>query len=114
MEADGASSKLWIVADGNALNALLGPGVPASGSPVVLVDDAAEDVAPVDLSGVWLVMARQRGRKLASAVRARLVVVADVEAEHRFEVTSRVDEQVVETVFTDGADPALGERVGLR
>ena len=26
MEADGASPKLWIVADGNALNALLGPG----------------------------------------------------------------------------------------
>ncbi len=83
MEADGESPKLWIVADGDALNALLGPGVPASGSPVVLVDDAAEDVAPVDLAGVWLVMARQRGCKLASAVRASLVVVADVVGEHR-------------------------------
>ena len=77
MEAHGASPKLCVVADGNALNALLGSGVPASGSPAVLVDDAAEDVAPVDLAGVWLVVARQRGCKLASAVRASLVVVAD-------------------------------------
>ena len=96
------------------MNALLGPGVPASGSPVVLVDDAAEDVAPVDLAGAWLFVAEQWGRELASAVRAGLVVVAEVEAEHRFEVTSRVDEQVVEAVLPDGADPALGERVRLR
>jgi hypothetical protein len=83
----------------------------ASGSPVVLVDHAAEDVAAADLSDAWLVMARQWGRELASAVRASLVVVAHVVAEHMFQVTSRVDEQVVEAVFPDGADPALGERV---
>ena len=67
MEADRASSKLWIVADGDALNALLGPGVLTSGGPVVFVDDAVGDVAPVDLAGGWLVVARQWGCKLASA-----------------------------------------------
>ena len=67
----------------NAFNALGGPGVLTSGSPVVFVDDAAEDVAPADLAGAWLVVARRWGRKPASAVRASLVVVADVVGEHR-------------------------------
>ena len=44
-------------------------------------------------------------------MRTALVAMIDVLGEHRFEVTSRVDEQVVEAVFTDGADPGLGERV---
>ena len=78
------------------------------------MDDAAEDVAPADLAGSWLLVARQGGREPTSAVRARLVVVADVVAEHRFEVTFRADEQVVEAVFTDRPHPALGERVRLR
>jgi hypothetical protein len=65
-----------------------------SGSPVVFVDDAAEYVAPADLAGAWLLVAEQWGRELASAVRARLVVVTHVGAEHRFQVTFRVDEQV--------------------
>ncbi len=85
MEVGGPSSKLWIVADGQRVErAARARGADlGSGSPVVFVDDAAEYVAPADLAGAWLVMARQRGYKLASAVRASLVVVADVVGEHR-------------------------------
>jgi len=114
MEAGGSSSKLWIVADGQRVERAGGTGVVTSGGPVVFVDDAAEDVAPADLAGAWLIVAEQWGRELASAVRARLVVVTHVGAEHQFEVTFRVDEQVVETLFPDGADEAFGERVRLR
>lgn len=67
-----------------------------------------------DLADAWLVVARQRGRELTAPVRARLVVVMDVGTEDQFEVTSRVDEQPIEALFPDGADPALGERVGAR
>jgi hypothetical protein len=58
MEAGGPSSKLWIVADGQRVQRAARAWVLASGSPVVFVDDAAEDVAPADLAGAWLVMAR--------------------------------------------------------
>jgi hypothetical protein len=41
------------------LTVLGGPGVVTSGSPVVFVDDAAEDVAPADLADAWLFVAEQ-------------------------------------------------------
>jgi hypothetical protein len=78
------------------------------------VDDAAEDVVPADLAVVGLRGMRQWGRELASAVWASLVVVAHVIGEHRFEVTPRGEEQMVEAVFTHGADEALGDRSGAR
>jgi len=51
------------------------------------VDDAAEYVAAADLTDAWLVVERQWGRELMAPVRASLVVVAHVVAEHRFELT---------------------------
>jgi hypothetical protein len=62
------------------------------GSPVVLVDDAAEDVAPADLAVVRQLMAGHRGRELTTPVWTSLVVVADEVGEHRFQVTSSREE----------------------
>src|SRR5918994_6328732 len=43
-----------------------------------------------------------------------LVVVAAVDAEHVLEVAAAEDEDAVEAVGADGADPALGEGVRVR
>jgi hypothetical protein len=48
------------------------------------------------------------------AVPPVLVVVAAVDAEHVFEVASAEDQDPVETVGSDGADPAFGEGVRVR
>jgi hypothetical protein len=53
-------------------------GVLGSGSSVVLVYDAAEDVAPADLAGCVVGRGEAVGSELPSPVRASLVVVADV------------------------------------
>src|ERR687898_2730145 len=43
-----------------------------------------------------------------------LVVVVAVDAEHMLEVAAAEDEDAVEAVGTDGADPALGDGVRVR
>lgn len=43
-----------------------------------------------------------------------LVVVIDVASQDSLEMVAADDEQVVEALATDGADPSLGERVGHR
>jgi hypothetical protein len=42
------------------------------------------------------------------------VVMVDVDAEHLLELSPADDQDPVEAVAADGADPALGERVCLR
>jgi len=42
------------------------------------------------------------------------VVVVDVDAEHLLKLSPADDQDPVEAVAADGADPALGERVRLR
>ena len=60
-----------------------------SGSPVVLVDDAVEDIATSDgLAADRCHRTGDRLGELKAAVWSRLVVVADVLGEHRFEVSS--------------------------
>ena len=69
---EGAGSDLW-----------------SGSSPVVLADDAAEDVATNDGTATDR---RDRGGdrlgELQAAMRSRFVVVPDVLVEHRFEVSS--------------------------
>src|ERR1035437_3125238 len=82
------------------------------GRPVVLVDDAAEDVATSDgLAADRCHRTRDRLGELKAAVWSRLVVVADVLGEHLVEVSSGDDEEMVEALLADGADEALGVRV---
>jgi len=86
-----------------------------SGRPVVLVDDAAEDVATSDgLAADRCHRTRDRLGELKAAVWSRLVVVADVLGEHLVEVSSGDDEEMVEALLADGADEALGVRVRTR
>lgn len=42
------------------------------------------------------------------------VVVVDVDVRHVFELSAVRDQEPVEAVAVDGADPALGERVRIR
>ena len=42
------------------------------------------------------------------------VVVLDVHAQDMFELSAAYDQEPVETVSADGADPTLGERVRVR
>jgi hypothetical protein len=42
------------------------------------------------------------------------VVVVDVDAQDELKLFSACDQEPVEAVATDGADPALGERVRVR
>src|SRR5664279_2713057 len=79
-----------------------------SGRPVVLVDDAAEDVATSDgLAADRCDRTRDRLGELKAAVWPRLVVVADVLGEHLVEVSSGDDEEMVEALLADGADESL-------
>jgi hypothetical protein len=68
-----------------------------SGRPVVLVDDAAEDVATSDgLAADRCHRTGDRLGELKAAVWPRLVVVADVLGEHLVEVSPGDDEEMVE------------------
>ena len=81
----------------------------------MLVDDAAEYIVADDPS------ARFRGHRsgdrwgeLEAAMGPRLVVMAEVLVEHRFEMSTRDDEEVVEAVLSDGPHEPFGEGVRLR
>ena len=81
----------------------------------MLVDDAAEYIVADDPS------ARFRGHRsgdrwgeLEAAMGPRLVVMAEVLVEHRFEMSTRDDEEVVEAVLSDGPHEPFGEGVRIR
>jgi len=83
---------------------------------VVLVDEATEAVAAVDLAHMRSCLWRVRvGRaKFKGTMRPFAVVMVDVDAEHAFEVASVEDQQPVEALRTDCSDEALRDRVRLR
>ena len=84
---------------------------------LILVEQSAEPVAPLDgirvarcPLGEW-----SEGSGLAEgAVRPVAVVMLFVLAQHRCGVPLVGDEDAVEEFATDGADEALGDRVGPR
>ena len=88
----------------------------SGGGSVVLVDEATEAVAAVDLahmrSCLWRVGVGWA--KFKGTMRPLAVVMVDVDAEHAFEVASIEDQQPVEALRTDCSDEALRDRVGLR
>jgi len=83
---------------------------------VVVVDEATEPVAAVDLADTRSFLWRVRiGRaKFKCTIWPLAVVVVDVDAEHAFEVASVDDQQPVEALRTDCSDEALRDGVGLR
>src|SRR6266498_1988875 len=52
--------------------------------------------------------------QLECSMRPVTVVMIDVDAEHLLELSPADDQDPVETVTSDGADPALGKRVRFR
>ena len=82
---------------------------------VVLVDEAAESVAAVDLAVAGSVVSLVGlGRpEFERTVRARAVVL-DVDAEHVFEVTAVEDHEPVQALGTHGPHEAFCDRVRLR
>jgi hypothetical protein len=83
----------------------------------VFVDEAAEDFASVDVDrgcagelGRGLVWRLKRER----AVRPVPVVMGGVEAEHLLEVAAVDDQNPVEALAAEGADPSLGVRIRIR
>jgi hypothetical protein len=83
----------------------------------VFVDESAESVASVEL--VWPVRTDwawpwYRWCQRERAVWPVGVVVADIDAQDALELPAAGDQEPVEAVAADGADPALGDRVRLR
>src|SRR5438874_470979 len=84
----------------------------------IFVDESAEDVVTAE------VLQRHRGRcvrgriigraETEAAMGSALVVVPDKDRQHSLEMATVDDEQTVETLAANGADPSLGERVGHR
>src|SRR5436190_12928978 len=85
------------------------------GGSVVLVDEATEPVAAVDLAPArYRILLGFRRAELEPTVRPLGVVVVDVDAEHTLEVAVVEDQQPVETLRADGSDEALRDRICLR
>src|SRR6266511_5014357 len=83
----------------------------------VLVEQAAEEVAPVDSGWPSLADEGQAGRwtrrfQPERSVWTMSVVVLDVDPEDLLQVATAEDQQPVEALSADGTDPAL--RVGVR
>ena len=85
----------------------------SGGCSVVLVDEAAEPVATADLAlKRSFTLLIEFGRpQFARAMRPLTVVVVDVNAQDALKLSSPCDQEPVEAVATDGADPAFGEGV---
>jgi hypothetical protein len=88
-------------------------GIGSGGQPV-FVDEPAQDVAAVDRSGIACSVGWARWHQLQTAMWPSAVVVADILFDYPFQVTPRDHEQMVETVLSDGSDPAFGECVRFR
>jgi hypothetical protein len=83
---------------------------------MVLMDQSAQNVAAPNLrrGHVPRVQSGIGRLKVEASMRPGPVVVLDEGAEHALQVTPSEDEDVVEALPTNGAYPALRERVRLR
>jgi hypothetical protein len=89
-----------------------------SGSSSVLVHESAEQVAPVDLGRLVLAPERRfdggiRWLPPECPVGAMGVVVLDVDPQHLLQVAAADDQQPVQALGPDRADPAFGVGVGV-
>lgn len=92
------------------------PGKMVSGRLLVLMDEAPEQIGPHDprVRGRRYRCRAQWWRKVQGAMRPDGVVVLDVDAQDPLQVAGAGDEEPVEALGADGADPALGVRVRPR
>ncbi len=98
---------------------LWGANIRPSGSELVLVEQAAEQVASANLGWRRPRSGKRDRRGLRSpepeaAVWSVGVVVADVRAEHPFELSAVDDQDPVQALAAQAADPAFADRVGPR
>ena len=84
----------------------------SSSLPVIIVQDAAEDVAAANRPGARTARERDRTALTQPLVRAPFVIEVRVRGEHPQQVALIEDEQVVQALAADAADPAL--RVAVR
>jgi phenylalanyl-tRNA synthetase alpha chain len=82
------------------------------------VDQSTEDIAathPAHVRGIaWFGGLRRHGRDVTkAAVRAVLVAILHVPSQDADELLATDDQQLVKTLLTDRADPALSDRVGV-
>ena len=84
------------------------------------MDEAAEEVAPVHVGQrrSWVASGYRGGARLGRleverAVRPSVVVVAHVDAEDLLELAAAEDQQAIEALAADAADPALNVRVAF-
>jgi hypothetical protein len=82
-----------------------------SGGELVLVDEPAEEIGAADTVSSARERSSLRRSQVEAAVRSTPVVVLDVLRYDPLEVTLGDHQQVVEVVLSNGAHPALGERV---
>src|SRR5206468_9450244 len=92
-----------------------------SRSEFVLGDEAAEQVEPVHAGQWrgWIASSRSDGDRVwrlevERTVRPPAVVVAHIDAEHVLELTAAENQEPVEALAADAADPALDVRVRVR
>jgi hypothetical protein len=92
-----------------------------SGGALVLVDEAAEEVEPVQAGyrRRWVASGYHGGARLGRleverAVRPPAVVAAHLHAEHTLELAAADNQEPVEALTADAADPALDVGVRVR
>ncbi len=89
--------------------------IPSSGGDLVLVEEATQPVTPANRAEVnhagSVRHGTGRGALLKGAVRSMGVVVVDVDLQHTFEVAPADDEQPVQALSAQAAEPALRDRV---
>jgi hypothetical protein len=94
------------------------PKTPRSCRELVLVEEPAEAIAPVNVE--WCVAVgrgpspRERWVLRERSMRAVLVVMLDIGPQHQLKMTPVEDQQPVQALFPHAADPALGEGVRAR
>src|SRR4051812_24410207 len=88
---------------------------------LVLVDEAAEELAPVQVRQRYgrVASSRNGGRRIwglevECAMRPPPVVVAHIGAEHVLKLAATEDQEPVEALAANSADPALDVRVRVR
>lgn len=81
---------------------------------LVLVDEAVENVAPADRPAPGVDRRGPRRVEVGASMRSSPIAVIDVPGEDLFEVASVEDQEVVQTVFSNGAYPVLRIRVRPR
>jgi hypothetical protein len=82
---------------------------------IVIVEDAAQQLAAMDSASVDRLAAEQRGVLFNSLVRAsHIVIMVDILKEHVPQMSGIQDKDQIQALFSDGPNPTFGKRIGIR